>query len=50
LVAITAENSNDLILTRREMKKMTKPWEKYYKTRGNVEQVRNYPTNTVKRY
>ena len=49
-VAITAENWNDLILTRREMKKMTKPWEKYYKTRGNVEQVRNYTTKTVKRY
>lgn len=49
-VAITAENWNDLILTRREMKKITKPWEKYYKNRGNVQQVRSYTTKTVKRY
>ena len=49
-VAITAENWNDLILTRREMKKISKPWEKYYKNRGNVEQVRSYTAKTVKRY
>lgn len=49
-VAVTAENWNDLILTRREMKKITKPWEKYYKNRGNVQQVRSYTTKTVKRY
>ena len=49
-VAITAENWNDLILTRREMKKSSKPWEKYYKNRGNVEQVRSYTAKTVKRY
>ena len=49
-VAVTAKNWSDLILTRREMKKITKPWEKYYKNRGNVQQVRSYTTKTVKRY
>ena len=49
-VAVTAESWSDLILTRREMKKITKPWEKYYKNRGNVQQVRSYTTKTVKRY
>jgi hypothetical protein len=49
-VAVTAKDWSDLILTRREMKKITKPWEKYYKNRGNVEQVRSYTLETVKRY
>tara|TARA_B110000091_G_scaffold204323_1_gene238851 strand:- start:4880 stop:5551 length:672 start_codon:yes stop_codon:yes gene_type:complete len=49
-VAVTAKNWSDLILTRREMKKITKPWEKYYKNRGNVEQVRSYTLETIKRY
>lgn len=49
-VAITAKNWSDLILTRRAMKEMTKPWKTYYKNRGNVEQIRNYTTKIVKRY
>jgi hypothetical protein len=49
-VAVTAENWNDLILTRREMKKITKPWNEYYKNRGNVEEVRNYTTKIIRRY
>jgi hypothetical protein len=32
------------------MKELTKEWDEYYKKRGNVEHVRNYTTNIVKRY
>ena len=49
-VAISAKNWTDLILTRRKMKELTKEWDEYYKKRGNVEHVRNYTTNIVKRY
>ena len=49
-VAVTAESWSDLILTRREMKKITKPWKEYYENRGNVEHVRNYTAEIVKRY
>ena len=49
-IAITAKNWSDLILTRREMKKMTKLWESYYINRGDVEYVRNYTSKVVRRY
>ena len=49
-VAITAKNWSDLILTRREMKKMTKAWKSYYENRGEVEHVRNFTSRNIKRY
>jgi len=49
-VAITANDWADLISTRRAMKKITKPWKKYYKSRGKVEHVRNYTAKIIKRY
>lgn len=49
-VAVTAKSWSDLILTQRAMKKITKPWKTYYKNRGNVEFIRNYTAENVKRY
>jgi hypothetical protein len=49
-VSVTAKDWSDLIVTRREMKKITKPWKEYYKNRGNVEHVRSYTSSTVRRY
>ena len=49
-VVVTAEDWEDLMLQKVEYEKYTKEWEEYYKTRGEVEHVRNYSLYVAKMY
>ena len=49
-VLVSAENWDDLMLQKVEYEKYTKEWEEYYKTRGEVENVRNYSFYVAKMY